>query len=102
MAITLACECGKALQVPDDAAGKKGRCPSCGQVFQIPAGRTHVTAMPPPRAPSKKPPPLPVDDDLPLVEPSPSADEGGAIAVLRTHADTDLAEDDEFFGFFRC
>lgn len=31
-------ECGKLLRVPDDAAGKQARCPSCGAVATIPAG----------------------------------------------------------------
>lgn len=29
--------CGKTLRMPPGSAGKKGRCPACGEVFQIPA-----------------------------------------------------------------
>lgn len=37
MAIELTCPgCGKRLRVPDSAAGKKGKCPSCGMVVDIP------------------------------------------------------------------
>ena len=36
--ITFACaNCQKKLQVPDEAAGKKGKCPSCGGMNTIPA-----------------------------------------------------------------
>ncbi len=27
--------CGKSLEAPDEAAGKKGRCPGCGEVFEV-------------------------------------------------------------------
>ena len=29
-------ECGRHLEAPDDAAGKKGKCPGCGAVFEVP------------------------------------------------------------------
>jgi len=32
------CSCGKRLRLPDNAAGKKARCPACGRVFELPAG----------------------------------------------------------------
>jgi len=37
MPIKVACACGKALNVPEKLAGKKGRCPSCKQLVPIPA-----------------------------------------------------------------
>ena len=38
MPITFPCEkCGKPLRVPDDAAGKRTRCPACGEVSTAPA-----------------------------------------------------------------
>ena len=37
MAIRLRCPCGKTLRAPENAAGRKGRCPVCGKVFTIPA-----------------------------------------------------------------
>ena len=37
MAIELTCPgCGKRLRVPDSAAGKKGKCPACGMLVDIP------------------------------------------------------------------
>lgn len=36
MAIEFGCgECGKLLRVPDDAAGKQARCPSCGGIQRV-------------------------------------------------------------------
>jgi hypothetical protein len=37
MPITLRCDCGRALRVKDEFAGRKGRCPHCGTVLAIPA-----------------------------------------------------------------
>lgn len=35
--IKLACRnCGKRLEAPDGTAGRKGRCPGCGEVFAVP------------------------------------------------------------------
>jgi hypothetical protein len=34
--IRFACACGRTLQVPDDGAGKKARCPECQAVVTIP------------------------------------------------------------------
>lgn len=37
MAIEITClGCGKVLHVPDSAAGKKGKCPQCGAILQVP------------------------------------------------------------------
>ena len=37
MAITLRCQgCGKVLRLKDEAAGKRGKCPGCGQAFAVP------------------------------------------------------------------
>jgi len=43
-------ECGKTINAPDAAAGKRGKCPHCSAVVEIP--------LPPP------PPPAEEDDDL--------------------------------------
>lgn len=37
MSITISCPCGKLLKVPDELSGKKGKCPGCGEVLDIPA-----------------------------------------------------------------
>ncbi len=37
MTIKLACSaCGKKSEAPDEAAGKRGRCPGCGEIFIVP------------------------------------------------------------------
>jgi hypothetical protein len=37
MAINATCpQCGKKIKAPDSAAGKKGKCPACQAVFQVP------------------------------------------------------------------
>ncbi len=36
MALKVQCECGRSLRLPDDAVGKRGRCPACGTVFTVP------------------------------------------------------------------
>ena len=38
MPISVRCQCGHALQVPDSAGGKSGKCPKCGESIRIPAG----------------------------------------------------------------
>ncbi|MBL8797211.1 MAG: hypothetical protein JNM56_25135 [Planctomycetia bacterium] len=37
MPITATCTCGKSVRVKDELAGKRARCPGCGQVLTIPA-----------------------------------------------------------------
>ncbi len=37
MPIEFTCDCGKALKVPDEHAGKRGKCPACKNPVQIPA-----------------------------------------------------------------
>jgi hypothetical protein len=37
MSIVVTCTCGKRLQVPDQLAGKRGKCAGCGNVLAIPA-----------------------------------------------------------------
>src|SRR5262245_47509811 len=51
-------ECGKLLKVPDEARGKKLRCPACKNPFQLPA-ETPISKPEPKRAvtpaPARKP-----------------------------------------------
>ncbi|MCE9583535.1 MAG: hypothetical protein K8T20_13700, partial [Planctomycetes bacterium] len=54
--IELSCSCGKKINVPDTLAGKKGKCPGCGSVIEVPA------APPPPPA-KKDELELELDDD---------------------------------------
>lgn len=54
MPIKVTCDCGKSLNVPDKLAGKKGKCPTCGAVLNIPAasggGDDELDAAPPAKA----------------------------------------------------
>ena len=37
--ITFQCECGKAHKIPDEHAGKRGKCSACGTTMRIPGSR---------------------------------------------------------------
>ena len=37
MPIVIACQCGKKLQAKDELAGKRVKCPQCGQPLTVPA-----------------------------------------------------------------
>jgi hypothetical protein len=57
MPIEVVCsQCGKSMQAPDSAAGKKGRCKTCGAVFQIPIpirGELYPASTAPPPVPAQ-------------------------------------------------
>jgi hypothetical protein len=36
MPITVSCPCGKKLTAPDDLAGKRAKCPACGEAVNVP------------------------------------------------------------------
>lgn len=46
MPITMTCACGKTLSVPDDAAGRRARCPACNAVMQVPGTPPEPPAEP--------------------------------------------------------
>ncbi len=47
MPIKVTCSnCGGVLHAPDDAGGKRGRCPTCGNVLPIPADAPKLPAAP--------------------------------------------------------
>jgi len=50
MPIRLACPCGKSLQVSDEAAGKRAKCPACGKLLPVPAARVPGPETAPPAA----------------------------------------------------
>jgi hypothetical protein len=53
MPIDLTCgQCGKTLRVPDDAAGKKARCPSCQSLSDVPLTAVELVSDAPPSAQS--------------------------------------------------
>ena len=47
MSIAFRCPCGRSLKAAPEQAGKKTKCPGCGNVLTIPAGGNGVTATPP-------------------------------------------------------
>lgn len=69
MTIRITCDCGKALQLRDDCAGKRVRCPICHSALTIPAAAGAPAAKsaqivrsktrPAPAADGPAPPPLP-------------------------------------------
>ena len=47
MAIEFTCQaCGHVLKLRDEAAGKRGRCPSCGGAVSVPATPTSASTPP--------------------------------------------------------
>ena len=71
------CGCGREIQVGADKAGRKGKCPACGELVSIPthpdlatqsSGDLPVPAPPPPTASSNSaaPPSPPLDRAQPL------------------------------------
>ena len=69
MSIVVACQCGKRFKAGDQYAGKRTKCPGCGQALTIPL------AAPLPPVPARPKPPAAqpadsMDDLLSLAEPS--------------------------------
>jgi ribosomal protein S27AE len=52
MPIKIACQCGQGFQAPDNLAGKKVRCPKCGNPLSIPAANRQPPAGQKPAAAS--------------------------------------------------
>lgn len=44
MTIRVKCTCGKVLAIADEHAGKKGKCPTCGNTFPIPLAPSPAAA----------------------------------------------------------
>ncbi|MCX7047565.1 MAG: hypothetical protein NTX50_19030 [Candidatus Sumerlaeota bacterium] len=63
MTIRFTCDCGKTFRVPDQFAGKTGRCPNCNALKTIPLQALQNAPPPTPALPSATssavPPPLP-------------------------------------------
>ncbi len=56
-------KCGKTLNIPDQFAGKKGKCPGCQEMLTIPAASAGVSAVAPaPPKTRKSAPPAPVEE----------------------------------------
>src|SRR5438270_176083 len=63
MPVLISCQCGKQLRVPDEYAGRRVKCPVCGQPTSVPNG-TAATA-PPQTAAYQPPAPPPAPPGLP-------------------------------------
>ena len=59
MPIQIRCQCGKALKIPDNAAGKAVKCPGCGKTLKVPAGSGGPAARPAGTPPQMAPGPAP-------------------------------------------
>lgn len=61
MPISFTCTCGKTLQVKDEFAGRRVRCPACNGVATAPAGEPEFEVVddPAPRRAAAPPPPPP-------------------------------------------
>ncbi len=53
--IDVQCSCGKRLKAPDNSAGKRGKCPACGQSLLIAASSPAVPVFAKQTAPAKRP-----------------------------------------------
>ncbi len=56
MAIRVMCECGREINVKDELAGKKGKCPSCGAVIRVPTLEEVATRQAADEKPAEAPP----------------------------------------------
>lgn len=79
MTISFKCSsCGKAYEVGNELAGKKGKC-ACGAVFLVPAANA---GAPPPQTHTQRPAPQPPQPQVPLPapapQPAPQAPAGGS------------------------
>ncbi len=97
MTIVVKCECGTVLKVPEEHAGKRGKCPGCGAILTIPAAepqappptpQEEVAAAQPetptPAAPEKSQPAAPTEE-----APAPPAPEDKATRTPPTAPPTD-------------
>lgn len=82
MPIKVTCSnCGGVLHAPDDAGGKRGRCPTCGNILPIPAAGGADLPEPPAAAVGQRPPSF-ADFALgPKVGPPPGGTEGSRSSI---------------------
>ena len=52
MPILMNCTCGKQLRVPEDYAGRRVKCPACGEPQTVAVKQASATPPPPTRAPA--------------------------------------------------
>ena len=68
MPVELTCSCGKKLRVPDTLRGKKGRCPGCKGILDIPAEDAPPPEPQMPEAPPEEEQAPPQDEQVPPEE----------------------------------
>ena len=78
MSIALQCSCGKSLQVKDEHAGKRVRCPACSDVLAVPKSEPAFEV---------------VEDEEPVPRAAPVR--AKVVAVSRDRDDDDDDEDDD-------
>lgn len=69
--IRFACACGKIIAVPASAAGKRGKCASCGRPLVVPGAAPGQVAGAKPEPPRSITSPPPARDELELTPPPP-------------------------------
>src|SRR5262245_40515880 len=67
MPLLVKCHCGQPLQVRDEDAGKRVRCPRCGSALAVPRPATPPQAIPVAPIPAAQPAPV---VPAPVAEPS--------------------------------
>ena len=82
MMIEFNCACGQSLQVGDDLAGKKARCPFCYKVLNVPAPESVPATAPPATLPAEAGAGKPATAGKPSREKRPSADWRIAVVVI--------------------
>src|SRR5213080_944712 len=74
MPISVTCDgCGKSLKVKDEWAGKRGKCPTCGKTFAIPAAGAAMMAGAAPALGGRRP--------IPKAAAKPKKVGGGGVAI---------------------
>jgi hypothetical protein len=95
MSILIRCKCGKELKVKDELAGRRAKCPECGDIFTVPDSSDRVPSR---EAVSKnKPPPLRPPSAETTVDDHPDEEEDERSRRRRRRDEDDYAdeEDDE-------
>src|SRR5262245_45271152 len=75
------CNCGTCLSLPDDWAGKKGKCPTCGAVLNIAAPAVAAADMPPIQTASTATAPKPPAQPASEIPPQQVAGRSGRVAA---------------------